>query len=173
MSVGPIITLVAAVADNGVIGRGGGLPWHLPDDLRHFQRLTTGHTVIMGRRTFDEVRQPLRQRRNIVITRNPDFQAEGFEVARDLDEALALAAGESEVFVVGGGQIFADALAGADRMYLTHVHADVTGDIRFPVFDPRDWEVTWEERHERDARHAHSFTIRRYDRRRVTARALS
>jgi dihydrofolate reductase len=132
----PIVTLVAAVAENGVIGRGGGLPWRLPDDLRHFQRLTQGHTVIMGRRTFDEIRAPLRGRRNIVVSRNPGFRADDVAVARSLEEALALARGEEEVFVVGGGEVYAQALPLATRMYLTHVHAAVGGDTRFPAFEP-------------------------------------
>jgi dihydrofolate reductase len=160
-----IVTLVAAVAENGVIGRAGRLPWRLPADLRHFRRLTTGHTVVMGRRTQEEIRRPLAGRRNIVLTRRPGFRAEGFEVAGSLEAALALAAGEPEVFVIGGGEVYCEALPRADRMVLTHVHAAVEGDTRFPAFDPAGWRVVGEELHPADEANPHRFTIRRYERR--------
>lgn len=160
-----IVSLVAALASNRVIGRGDGLPWHLPDDLKHFKRLTTGHTVIVGRKTF-ETSGALPNRRWIVVTRQPDYAPEGAEVAPDLDRALAMAAGEAEVFVAGGGEIFRLALPRADRMYLTHIDAAVEGDTTFPAFDPDDWTVVESVHHPIDDRHAYSFTIRTYQRRR-------
>jgi dihydrofolate reductase len=160
-----IVSLVAAVAENGVIGRDGALPWRLPADLRFFKRLTTGHTIIMGRRTWDEIQRPLPDRRNIVISRNPDAEFPGADRAPDLASALALAAGDTEVFVIGGGEIFRAALPMADRMYLTEVHAEVDGDTRFPAWDPTAWRVATEDRYEADERHPHAFTIRQYDRR--------
>jgi dihydrofolate reductase len=160
-----IVSLVAAVAENGVIGRDGTLPWRLPADLRFFKRLTTGHAIIMGRRTWDEIRRPLPDRRNIVITRNPDADFPGAEPAPDLAAALALAAGDPEVFVIGGGEIFREALRMADRMYLTEVHAVVEGDTWFPAWDPTQWQVVAEDRHEADERHPYAFTIRQYARR--------
>jgi dihydrofolate reductase len=160
-----IVSLIAAVAANDVIGRDNDLPWHLPDDLQHFKRLTTGHTVIVGRRTWESVGKPLPNRRWIVVTRQPDYAPPGVEVASDLDRALALAAGEAEVFVAGGGVLFRDALARADRMYLTHIDAEVEGDAFFPAFDPADWVVVEENFHPADDRHAFAFTFRRYDRR--------
>lgn len=160
-----IVSLVAALASNRVIGRGDGLPWHLPDDLKHFKRLTTGHTVIVGRKTF-ETSGPLPNRRWIVLTRKPDYTPDGAEVAPDLDRALAMAAGEEEVFVAGGGEIFRIALPRADRMYLTHIDAVIDGDTTFPAFDPHEWKVVESTHHPADERHAWSFTIRTYERRR-------
>lgn len=159
-----IVSLVAAVADNGIIGRGGGLPWRLPNDLRFFKLLTLGHTVIMGRKTWDEIGKPLPNRRNIVVTRDKTREFPGAERAPYLGSALALATAEDEVFVIGGGEIYRQALPMADRLYLTHVHATVEGDTRFPEWDAAHWTIVSEERHEADERHAHSFTIRRYDR---------
>ncbi len=160
----PLVTLIAAMAENRVIGRGGGLPWRLPDDMRHFKRLTVDHTVIMGRKTFDEIKRPLDNRRNVVITRNPDFRPHGATVVPSLAEALALGATEDEVFVIGGGEIYRLALPLADRLWLTVVHAEVVGDTTFPPFESDDWVLVSEEPHAADARHLHGFTIRRYDR---------
>jgi dihydrofolate reductase len=159
-----IVSLVLAMSENRVIGRNGGLPWHLPKDLQHFKKLTVDHTVIMGRKTFDEIKHPLDNRRNVVITRNPDFQARGATVVPSLDEALALGATEREVFVIGGGEIFRLALPRADRLYLTVVHASVEGDTYFPAFDATAWVLEEEERHEADEKHAYAFTFRTYSR---------
>lgn len=160
----PVISLVAAMAENRVIGAGGGLPWRLPDDLRHFKQLTVDHTVIMGRRTFDEVKRPLDNRRNVVITRNREFRPHGVTVVPSLREALALGATEEEVFVIGGGEIYRLALPYADRIYLTVVHANVEGDTTFPPFEEDGWVLVSEQFHPADERHQYAFTIRRYDR---------
>ncbi len=159
-----IVSLVVAMAENRVIGRDGGLPWRLPDDLKHFKRLTVDHTVIMGRKTFDEVGRPLANRRNVVISRNPAFRPEGVTVVPSLDEAIALAAGEQQVFVIGGGEIYRQALARADRLYLTIVHAAVEGDTTFPSLDQSAWALESEEFHPVDERHPHSFSFREYRR---------
>jgi len=159
-----IVSLVAAVAENRVIGRGGGLPWQLPDDLKRFKAVTLDHTVIMGRKTFEEIRQPLANRRNVVISRDPSFQPRGVTVVPSLEEALALGATEDEVFVIGGGEIFRLALDRADRLYLTIVHAEIEGDTLFPAFDEAAWVLEEEERHEADERHAYPFTFRNYRR---------
>lgn len=153
-----------------MIGRDGAVPWHLPADLRHFKRLTTGHTVIMGRRTFASVGRPLPNRRNVVVTRDSSYRPDGVVVAPGLAEALALAADELEVFIVGGAELYRLALPRADRMYLTIVHAEVPGDTYFPPFDPDEWRLEREERHTADARHAHPFTFRWYVRRRRAER---
>ena len=142
----------------------GGLPWRLPDDLRHFKELTVDHTVIMGRKTFEEIKRPLDNRRNVVITRNKEFRAHGVTVVPSLKEALALGATEDEVFVIGGGEIFAKALPLADRIYLTLVHAQVEGDTYFPPFEAGAWALSSEEFHPADERHQYAFTFRRYDR---------
>lgn len=157
-----IVSLVLAMSENRVIGKAGGLPWHLPKDLQYFKKLTVDHTVIMGRKTFDEIKRPLDNRRNVVITRNPDFHPHGVTVVPTLKEALALGATESEVFVIGGGEIFALALPRADRLHLTVVHAQVEGDTWFPEFDKTAWVLESEERHEADARHAYAFSFRTY-----------
>lgn len=157
-----IVSLVAAMSENRVIGWGGGLPWRLPQDLQFFKKLTVDHTVIMGRKTFDEIKHPLDNRRNVVITRNAAFKPHGVTVVPTLEEALALGATEREVFVIGGGEIYRLALPRADRLYLTVVHATVEGDTFFPQFDTTAWALDEEERHEADARHAYPFSFRRY-----------
>jgi dihydrofolate reductase len=129
------ISLVAAVARGGVIGREGGIPWHLPEDLAHFKELTTGHVVVMGRRTWDSLPKqfrPLSGRRNVVVTRDPGWSAGGAERAGSLEEALAAAAGAARVFVIGGGAIYAHALPLADDLVLTEIALDVEGDTFFP-----------------------------------------
>jgi dihydrofolate reductase len=136
------VTLVAAVARNGVIGVDGGLPWRLPDDLRRFRELTTGHVLVMGRRTFEAIGRPLPDRTTIVVTRTPGWGggADGVLVAADVPGALAVAGEiDDEVFVVGGAQVYADALPLADRLELTHVDAEPAGDTRFPEVDWSEW----------------------------------
>lgn len=159
-----IVSLIVAMSENRVIGKDGGLPWRLPDDLKHFKQLTVDHTVVMGRKTFDEIKRPLDNRRNVVISRKPDFQPHGVTVVPSLKEALALGATESEVFVIGGGEIFSLALPRADRLYLTIVHAHIEGDTYFPEFDKAAWVLEKEEHHAADARHAYPFSFRTYQR---------
>jgi dihydrofolate reductase len=159
-----IVSLVAAMSETRVIGKNGQLPWHLPKDLQHFKKLTVDRTVIMGRKTFDEIKRPLDNRRNVVITRNPGFHPHGVTVVPSLDEALALGATEAEVFVLGGGEIFRLALPRADRLYLTIIHARIEGDTWFPAFDSAAWVLEEEERHEADDKHAYAFSFRRYQR---------
>lgn len=136
----PRISLIAAVARNGVIGRDNGLPWHLPEDLKHFRTLTTGHPVVMGRKTYESIGRPLPGRRNMVITRDAQFRAEGCERFPSLEQALEACAGTTdEVFIIGGAQLYAHALEAAHRLYLTEIDQDVPGDICFPSFDRRQW----------------------------------
>lgn len=157
-----IVSLIVAMAENRVIGRDGGLPWRLPDDLKRFKQLTIDHTVIMGRKTFDEVKQPLANRRNVVITRNRAWRPHGVTVVPSLSEALALGATEREVFVIGGGEIFRESLPIADRLYLTVVHATVEGDTYFPPFDGSGWVLESEVNHPADEKHAYPFSFRDY-----------
>jgi dihydrofolate reductase len=159
-----IVSLLAAMAENRVIGRNGGLPWHLPDDLKRFKRLTLDHTVVMGRKTFDEIKRPLANRRNVVVTRSSEWSAPGVTVVPNLAEALALGATEDEVFVIGGGEIFQLALPRADRLYLTVVHAEVEGDTWFPRFDEAAWVLEEDVYHPADERHAYPFSFRTYRR---------
>ena len=138
-----ILTLVVAMSENRVIGRDGDLPWRLPEDLKHFKKVTLGKPVIMGRKTWDSLYvKPLPGRRNIVVTRNPDFQAEGAETTAAVEDALALVASEEEVMVIGGATLFQDALPVASRLHLTEVHAEIDGDTFFPKFDRSHWRET-------------------------------
>ncbi|UCE85926.1 MAG: dihydrofolate reductase [Deltaproteobacteria bacterium] len=161
------LSIIAAVSENGVIGIDGRLPWHLPADQAFFKRATIGHAVIMGRRTFESIQGPLPKRTTIVVTRNRAYRAPGAVVVEDLDAALAAAAGDDEVFVAGGAELYREALPRADRLYLTVVHTDVAGDVFFPEVDFSAWRLVDEVRHEADVRHAHAFTIRSYAARRA------
>ena len=141
-----IVSLVVARADNGVIGRDNALPWRIPADLAHFKRLTLGKPVIMGRRTFESIGRPLPGRTNIVLTRDPAWRADGVVVAGSLADALD---GQVNVAVIGGAQVYADALPLATRVHLTEVHMAPEGDTRLPAFDG-DWRETGREDHAAD-----------------------
>lgn len=160
------ISLIAAVARNGVIGRDNALPWRIRDDMRFFIQKTTGHHVIMGRKSYDAMGKPLPRRPNIVISRDPTFSAE-CAVVSSLEAALdkARAAGETEAFVIGGAQIYALALPVAHCFYRTRVLADVPGDVSFPAFDEGEWEVTHESEHPSDENNQHPFVIETLTRR--------
>lgn len=165
-----MLTLIVAMSENHVIGRDGGLPWHLPADLAHFKRVTAGHAVIMGRRTFESIGRPLPGRYNIVITRNPDYTVDGATVARSLDEAITAArdmdqSAEQEVFILGGEAVYRQALPRAERIYLTLVHAHVDGDTRFPALVPDEWRLVEEWTRPADDRNAYAMTFRRLERR--------
>ena len=143
----PAIYLVAAVAANGIIGAKGKLPWHLPGELQHFKRLTMGHPIIMGRRTWESLGRPLPGRENIVVTTTPSYAAPGAAVASSLDAALALCFGESVVFVIGGTRLFEAALPHARGMVLTEIQRDYEGDTLFPAWDRAQWRETQREAH--------------------------
>ena len=157
------ISLIAAVAANGVIGRGGKLPWKLPDDMARFRALTMGHPVIMGRPTFESLGRPLAGRRNIVLTRAPGLAVEGCVVVHSLDAARQAAAGETsrlpaeEAFVIGGAAVYALFLPEARRLYLTWIDAEVDGDATFPAVDWSQWRVTSERRGDPGAAPPHRF----------------
>lgn len=143
------IVLVVAMSENRVIGRDGGLPWHISADLKHFKAVTMGHPVIMGRKTWDSIGRVLPGRRNIVITRNPDFSFEGVDVVRTIGGALELCRTDDaeKAMIIGGGEIFAETMRDADLLELTIVHADIDGDTVFPEVDPGDWEELERELH--------------------------
>jgi dihydrofolate reductase len=157
------VSLIVAMARNGVIGRDNGLPWHLSTDLKRFKKLTMGRPYISGRRTFESVGIPLPGRKNIIISRRPDFAAPGVTGAGSFEEALA-EAGEGEVFIGGGAEIFKLALPRADRIYLTLVHAEPEGDTFFPEVDWSEWRVTEREDHHSDERNDHPFSFITYER---------
>jgi dihydrofolate reductase len=161
------ISIIAAVAANRVIGAGNKLPWHLPDDLRHFKHLTRGHAIITGRRNYESIGRPLPERHNIVVTRQRDFSAAGCTVVRSIAEALDAARDDPEIFVIGGGEIYRQTLPLAKRLYLTRVRASPPGDAFFPDYDPGEWcEVDRVER-PADDRHAHAFSFVTLERRRA------
>ena len=158
------LALVAACAENRVIGRDGGLPWHLPADLARFRRLTIGHAVIMGRRTWESIGgRPLAGRRNLVVTSHP-LTAPGVEAFASLEAALEAVRDDPEPCVVGGEGIYRAALPRATRIHLTRVHASPTGDTFFPEVEWSEWKLGFEERHEADARHACAFTFQTWER---------
>jgi dihydrofolate reductase len=164
------IVLVVAVAQNGVIGRDGDLPWRLPSDLKRFKQLTLGKPVVMGRKTWDSIGRPLPGRPNIVVTRDASFAAPGATVVSSLDEGLAVAQREAEalgvdeICVIGGGQIYAQVFDRADILHVTRVEADVAGDTRFPAIDPAVFEKVADEpipQGEKDSHAMHFATWRR------------
>ncbi|WP_211829371.1 dihydrofolate reductase [Kistimonas asteriae] len=145
------LAMIAAVAENNAIGINNKLPWYLPGDLRYFKAVTMGKPIIMGRKTFDSLRKPLPGRANIVITRDRDYQREGISVVYSLDEAISLAEdvalinGCEELMIIGGEQIYREALPKAERLYLTRVHRSFDGDAFFPELDPAEWQETLRE----------------------------
>jgi dihydrofolate reductase len=151
--------LIAAIADNGMIGANNALPWHLPADLRRFRKLTRGHYVLMGRKTCDSLSQPLPERVNIVVSGNTRYKAPGFIIMRSLDAALEAARPEQELFVIGGASLYAQTLPRADRFYLTLVHAHIAGDTCFPDFNRSDWRELERSEHAADARHAYAYSF--------------
>ena len=156
------VSLIVAMSENRVIGQAGQLPWRLSSDLRRFQRLTMGHHLVMGRKTWESIGRPLPGRTSLVLTRHPDYRAPGACIVPDLSSAIQAANGDEEVFVIGGGQIYREALPLVGRIYMTLVHAHVDGDTMFPELDAQTWYVT-----ERSARYPsdqknqyeHSFLI--------------
>ena len=171
MTRSPVLVLVAAVAENGVIGRDGDLPWRLPGDLRHFKAVTLGKPVLMGRRTFQSIGRPLPGRPNIVLTRDPAFRADGVHVANDLATALPLAEQEAarvdadEIAVIGGANLYAQTLPRASRIYLTEVHASPEGTVRFPRFVRDDWRETSRDGPHQGAIDAYAYSFVVLDRR--------
>ena len=143
----PRVYLVAAVASNGIIGANGALPWRLPEDLQHFKRVTMGHPVVMGRKTWESLKGPLPGRDNIVVTRTAGYEAPGAAVASSLQAALALCLGEPVVFVIGGSRLFAESLPFAAGLVMTEIYKDFDGDTRFPAYDRSHWKETQREQH--------------------------
>ena len=150
---GPRLSLLVAATENGVIGRDNGMPWHLPDDLKHFKALTLGKPVLMGRRTFDSIGRPLPGRTNLVLTRATGWAVPGITVVRDLEAAIRAAGDAPELVVAGGAQVYALALPRATRIYLTRIHADIVGDTHLPPLGA-GWHESTRELHPADARHA-------------------
>ena len=154
------ISLIVAMAKNRVIGNNNEMPWHLPADFAYFKKITIGHPVIMGRKTFESIGRPLPGRRNIVVSRNPVFRADGAEVAASLQQAINACDNQTEykeIFVIGGATLYAEALARVDRIYLTEVDAASDGDTLFPALDKNQWREIARERREADEKNVHAM----------------
>lgn len=150
-----MLSLIAAVGRNGVIGKDNQLLWYLPADLQHFKRLTTGHAIVMGRKTYESIGRPLPNRTNIVVTRQPDFRVSGCVVVPSLEEAMGGLT--NDAFVIGGGELYALALPLVDKIYLTEVSASPEGDTFFPTLNLIDWQEISRTHHPADDRHAYAF----------------
>lgn len=159
-----MLSLIVAVAQNGVIGDRNALLWHISEDLKHFKALTSGHPVVMGRKTYESLGRPLPNRTNVVISRQ-ELEIPGCRVVHSLDEALALFPGDEEVFIIGGAQIYAEALPRADRFYLTRVFHDYEGDTRFPEWDEAQWRLVSSESFPCGREYPWPFTFECWERR--------
>jgi dihydrofolate reductase len=160
----PGLALIAAVARNGVIGADNRLPWRLPDDMRRFRALTIGHSIIMGRKTWESIGRPLPDRQNIVVTRQRNFPAPGAKVVASFEAALAAAILPEPVFVIGGEALYRAALPFATRLYLTEIHRDFPGDARFPGYVRSAWRETLRELHRTDSQEGFEFAFTAYER---------
>jgi dihydrofolate reductase len=164
------VALIAAFAQNLVVGINNSLPWHLPEDLKYFKRTTSGKAIIMGRKTYESIGRPLPNRTNIVVTRNPDFKAEGVVTVMSLEagikhaESVNLINGIDEVMIIGGAAIYQASLPMADRLYLTHVHANVEGDAYFPTVDFDQWKEVGREDFKKDESNPYDYSFSIYDR---------
>lgn len=158
------ILLIAAIDENNVLGSDNRLIWHLPADLKFFKKTTLNHSIIMGRKTFESVGKALPQRKNIVISSQEAYKAEGCVVVKSLEEAIKQA-DTDEIFIVGGGVVFAESMAIAHQLYITKIHHRFEGDTFFPYIDMNVWEETWHEKHYKDDKHAYDFTFVIYKRR--------
>lgn len=156
------ITLIAAAAENNALGKDNQMVWHLPDDFKRFKKLTTGHHIIMGRKTLESMNGPLPNRTNIIITRQKNYTYEGRTIVNSLDEAFAACPQDEEVFVIGGGEIYKQAIDKADKIELTRVHTTVEADAYFPEIDLNKWELTEEEYHPKDEKHKLDFTYKTF-----------
>ncbi len=160
-----MISLIAAVGKNNELGKNSTLLWNLPADMRHFRETTSGHTVIMGRKTFESIGKPLPNRRNIIITRDEKYKKEGIEVVHSLPEAMKKAYNEKEVFVIGGAEIYKQAISLADKLYITHIKAeDKEADAFFPKIIPVVWNEVLHEEHEKDEKNPLDYTFSIYER---------
>lgn len=164
------LSLIVAAAENGVIGKDNQMPWHLPEDLKYFKRITMGKPVVMGRKTFESIGKPLPGRPNIVITRNTAYKAEGVDVLHDLSSAeahcedLAIFEDFGEIMVIGGAELYRQALPEVDRIYLTRIHAEIEGDTSFPDLEESSWKVTSEERFGSDDKNPYDYSFLVLDR---------
>lgn len=158
------VSIIVAMAENGVIGRDMDLPWHISADLKRFKALTMGHHIVMGRKTFESIGRLLPGRTTVIVTRQPDYQVDGAVIVNSLGAAQAAATDDSELFIIGGGQIYEIALPLADRLHVTRVHTEVDGDTSFPAIDWDQWELVSAECHGADEKNDYDFTFESYRR---------
>lgn len=159
-----ILSIIVAAAENDVIGGNNQLLWRLPNDMKWFKSITTGHAVIMGRKTYESMGKPLPNRRNIVISRNPELKFDGCEMAANIDEAVRLVSNDDEVFIIGGGEIYKQAWELADKLYLTRVHTDKDGDTIIPAINENEWVEEFRESHPADEKHLYAYSFIIYSR---------
>jgi dihydrofolate reductase len=157
-----MVILIAAVAENNALGKDNQLLWHLPDDFKRFKQLTTGHHIIMGRKTFESFPKPLPNRTHVIITRQKNYHPEGCLVADSIEKALEISPKDEDVFVIGGGEIYNLALPLADKIDVTKVHTTLDADTFFPEIDPKIWKLASEEYHPKDEKHLYDFTFQTF-----------
>jgi len=157
-----MITLIAAAAENNALGKDNQLLWHLPDDFKRFKQITSGHYIIMGRKTFESFPKPLPNRTHVIITRQKDYLAEGCIVVHSLEEAIAISPKTEEVFIIGGAEIYNQSIDSADKIELTRVHTNLDADAYFPTFDLNQRELVFEEHHYKDEKHNYDYTFETY-----------
>lgn len=155
-------TIIAAVAENNALGKDNQLLWHLPDDFKRFKTLTSGHYIIMGRKTFESFPKPLPNRTHVIISRQKDYQPEGCIVVDSLEKAIEVCPREEDIFVIGGGQIYKQSIAIADKVDITRVHHSFEADTYFPEIDLKEWQLVFEEFHPKDERHEFDFTFQTF-----------
>ena len=159
-----MISIVVAMTENNVIGLDGGMPWHMSNDLRRFKKITMGHHILMGRRTYESIGRPLPGRTSVVISRTAEYGDPQVKVARSLDEAFEIASADDETFVTGGAEIFRLAIPHADRLYLTRIHCSLEGDTFFPTIAWDDWRLKESESYTADERNQYDFSFETYER---------
>ena len=159
-----MISIIVAMAKNRVIGANGAIPWHLPGELKRFKALTMGHSIIMGRKTWESIGRLLPGRKTVIVTRQPGYRVPGATVAHSLDDAITACGNDTEIFVIGGAELYAQALPRAGRLYLTTVDAEVAGDTLMPEFDPGSWRETSSTSFAVDERHRYPFRCVNYER---------
>lgn len=160
-----MISFIVAMDKNRVIGKENQLPWHLPADLQFFKRVTSGHVIVMGRKTYESIGKPLPNRTNVIITRQADFQAEGCLVFHDVDSLMAHFSKEEELFVIGGAEIFSLFMPNVDRMYITLINHEFEGDTYFPEIDGSEWEIIHQEKGVRDEKNPYDYSFITWQRR--------
>ena len=157
-----MITIIAAAAENNALGKDNQLVWHLPNDFKRFKQLTSGHYIIMGRKTFESFPKPLPNRTHVIVSRQKNYQPEGCFVVSSMEEAISICPKDEEIFIIGGGEIYQQSLVFSDKIELTRVHETVEADTFFPTINPEEWELRFEEFHKKDDKHNFDFTFQTF-----------